>query len=365
MKCICDRLALLEALSATGPIAAARTPRPILQCIRLTVEKDVLTITAYDQEVGVRYRVRQIEMTRPGDTLVNADRFLAIVRESTDETMSLEAAEDLLHIRGADSHFEIIGQGVREFPPVPDMEGDPSFSVKVGALRLAVEQTLFAAARENTRYAINGVLWEKKGKQLQLVATDGRRLAMSRASLEKAVGDDAQAIIPTKTLQLLGRLHFGADEILEVSLTANQVVLRSEKATISSVLVEGHFPKYQDVVPRDQDKKVTLDTSGFLSAVKRAALLATVESKGIKLSLGTDGMVFSSRAAEQGQATVRLQGVEYSGPALEIGFNPEFLLDALKVCPDQVTFELKEPTKPGIIRAEPSFQYVVMPVNLS
>lgn len=365
MKCICDRVALLEALSATGAVAAARTPKPILQCVRLTVDKSALTVTAYDQEVGLRYRVSQVEVTRPGEALVSSDRLLAIVRESADETMSFETADDILHVRGADSHFQVLGQPVREFPPVPDMEGNPDFSVKVGALREAVGQTLFAAARENTRYAINGVLWEKKGKRLNLVATDGRRLAQSGASLEKSVGDDSSAIIPTKTLNLLSKLHFSADETIDVRLTQNQVVLRTERATISSVLVEGHFPKYQDVIPRDSDKKVTLVTADFQSAVKRASLLSNVESRGIRVSLGSDGMVLSSRAQEQGEATVQLRNIEYSGAQIAIGFNPEFLLDALKVCGESVVLEFKESSRPGVFKSGPDFLYVVMPVNLS
>lgn len=364
MKCICDRVALLEALSATSSVAAARTPKPILQCVRLTAAKDALTVTAYDQEVGLRQHVRQIDVTKTGESLVNCERLLAIVRESADETLAFETKDDILHIRGADSHFQVIGQSAREFPPVPDMEGDADFSVKVGVLREAVGQTLFAAARENTRYAINGVLWEKKGKKLLMVATDGRRLAMCDASLEKSVGDEASAIVPTKALSLIMKLHMDADETIEVKLRPNQIVLRTESVTISSVLVEGHFPKYQDVLPREHDKTAVLKTDEFLSGVKRAALLATAESKGVKIMLGKEGMILSSRAAEQGEATIKVP-VEYKGSEISIGFNPEFLLDALKVCGDSTTFELKEPAKPGVIKNGSGFQYVVMPVNLS
>lgn len=366
MKCVVDRAALLDGLTATAMIAAGRTPRPILQCVKLTAAKDALTLTAYDQEVGLRYHVRQVDTSKTGETLVPNDRLLAIVRESSDETMSLESKDDLLHVRGADSHFQVIGQGVKEFPPVPDLEGQADFAVEVRALREAVEQTLFAAARENTRYAINGVLWERRDKQLRLVATDGRRLAMSMVSLEKSVcGDVQQCIVPTKPLQLLSRLHFGPDEVLEAKLTANQMVLRSERATVASVLVEGHFPKYEDVIPRDNDKKIEMTTADFYSAVKRASLMSGVDSKGIRIAFGSDGVILSGRAQEQGEATVKLSGVEYGGPALTIGFNPEFLLDALKVCGEKIVFELKEPTRPGIVRSGPVFLYVVMPVNLS
>ncbi len=371
MKCTCDRSALHEALSATAAVTLSRTPKPILQCVRVAAANEILTLTAYDQEVGLRYRVREVEVTSEGETLVNSDRLVAIVRESHDETLAFELADGLLHIRGADSHFQIVGQDVREFPPVPDMEGEPDFSVKMGELRSAAEKTLFAAARENTRYAINGVLWQKEGKRLRLVSTDGRRLALSGAALKQSGDGEISAIVPSKALGLLSRLHFNADEKVEVRVSANQIIMRTERATISSVLVEGHFPKWEDVLPRDLDKKVELATSELLSGVRRAALLANVESKGIRVEISpktsADGrakMILSSRSAEGGEAQVELS-IDYEGEGIAIGFNPEFLIEALKVCGETTTIELKETSKPGILTSGPNFKYVVMPVNLS
>lgn len=364
MKCICDRSALEKALSATSSVTLARTPKPILQCVKITAGKDVLTLTAYDQEVGLRCRVHEVEVSAEGEMLVQGDRLTAIVRESSDETMAFEADGGVLHVRGADSHFQVVGQDVSAFPPVPELEGDPTLTMKVGALQEAVGRTLFAAARENTRYAINGVLWERKGQHLELVATDGRRLALSRAELQKVSDEDVRAIVPSKALGLLSRLHLDAEDEAEIRLSANQIVIRTPRATISSVLVEGHFPKYEDVIPQDLDKAITLDTAVFSSAVKRAALLANAESRGIRLSLTKNKLVLSSRTPEQGEATVELH-VDYEGEDLLIGFNPEFLVDALKVCGEKTTLELKEPSKPGVITSGPEFKYVVMPVNLS
>lgn len=364
MKCVIDRAALLEALAATSSVLLTRTPKPILQCIRVTAEKQGVILTAYDQEVGLRCVVKQVDVTKTGETLVPGERLFSIVRESADETLAFEADGDVLQIRGADSYFKINGQNVREFPPVPDMEGESDFVVKVAALREAVDKTLFAAARENTRYAINGVLWEKSGKHMNLVATDGRRLAMSGVSLEKAVGEDRSAIVPTKALSLLGKLHFDADEAMDVQIKQNQVLLRTSRATISSVLVEGHFPKYQDVIPRDNEKKIPMQTETFRSAVRRAALLANLESKGVRIAISSEGMVLTSRSPEQGEARINVT-VDYKGAPIEIGFNPEFLLDALKVCDAEIMLELKDPGRPGVIKSGPHFTYVVMPVNLS
>lgn len=364
MKCICDRSALQEALAATAGVALARTPKPILQCVRLTADKDSLILTAYDQEVGLRYRVSQVEVSDPGEALVSCDRMHSIVRESNDETLSLETKEDHLHVRGQDSHFQVVGQNVREFPPVPDMEGDPSFKIKIGSFRRGIEKTLFAAARESTRYAINGVLCESRGKKLQLVSTDGRRLAVAAADMEDKPAEPLRAIIPTKALTILNRLHLDGDEIMSVRIMPNQIIMAAAGVTISSVLVEGNFPKWEEVLPEGGDKTLEINTSEFLSAVKRASLLANVESKGIAMELSGKDLELRSRSAEQGEAQVRL-GVNYTGQPMKIGFNPEFLIDALKVCDETTTMEFKDGSKPGLLRSGSDFQYVVMPVNLS
>lgn len=364
MKVICDRAALYDALTATSSVIPARTTKPILECIRITAEKNELILTAYDQEIGLRYRIKEVEVSKTGETLVPGERLTAIVRESTDETLSLELQADTCHVRGSDSHFQIFGQDPRQFPPVPDLDGEPDVRVPAGELKRAIDRTLFAAAKESTRYAINGVLWEKHGKRLHLVATDGRRLAKASVSLEKSVGADGEIIVPTKAMGTLNKLHLAADELVDVKMLPNQVILRMSRATISSVLMEGHFPKYDDVIPKDCDKKIEPETAAFLSAIKRAALLTNEESKGVRISFSSEGVVFSSRAPQQGEATIRL-AAKYNGPTLDIGFNPTFLMDALRVCGDPLVFEFREPNRPGILKSGNEFLYVVMPVNLS
>ncbi len=364
MKIMCDRLALHDALTATTAVIATRTPKPILQCIRITASKDELVLTAYDQELGLRYHIKEVEVSKPGETLVPGDRFAAIVRESSDETLALETEADTCHVRGSDSHFQVFGQDVRQFPPVPELDGEPDLRVRADVLRTCIERTVFSAAKESTRYAINGVLWEKRGKKLQLIATDGRRLAKASASLEKSIGNDADVIVPSKAMTTFNRLHVDADEPIDVKMSPNQLIVRTARATISTVLLEGHFPKYDDVIPKDCDKKIELDTAEFLSAVRRAALLTNEESRGVRIAVSGEGLVFSSRAPEQGEATIRVNAT-YSGPKMEIGFNPAFLVDALRVCSEKVSFELKETNKPGLLRCGSDFLYVVMPVNLS
>lgn len=366
MKVICNRGALQEALNLAGTVSSGRTPKPVLQCVKLSASKDRLTLAATDLEVAIRYFDTQVQVEAEGETLVMADRLRDIVRESIDDTLSLELQDDQLHIRGQDSHFKIFTQSPSEFPPVPDFDGQADFSVQGKVLKQLISQTLFAAAREATRYAFNGVLMTVKQKKLVLVATDGRRLALARGDLVDSsnVQEGASAIIPAKTLNLVDKLITNPDEPVDLKLSDNQVIFRTHEATLTSNLLEGQFPPYEDVIPKECDRKMVAGSADLLSAVRRSALLTTTDSRGVRMSFSKKGLTLSSRNPEAGEATINF-ACRFEGPDIEIGFNPSFLSDALKVVnTDEVSFEMLAPNRPGLLKAGPNFQYVIMPVNL-
>ncbi|MCK5174018.1 MAG: DNA polymerase III subunit beta, partial [Planctomycetes bacterium] len=291
----------------------------------------------------------------------------SIIRESVDEVIEREAVEATVHIKGADSHFTIYGHDAVQYPAVPGFDGEADIEVSLGALQEGIELSVFAAAKESTRYALNGVLWEVKGKKLTLVATDGRRLAKSIVNLDSAAADklsQERTIVPAKTMLLLDKIGAEAGAKVSVKLVENQIVIACDQIVVSSNLVEGNFPKYDDIIPRDNDKKITLSTEAVLSAVKRAALLANEDSKGIKVRAEKGMMVFSSRAPETGDAQIEMS-IDYSGGPIEIGFNPQFLVDVLRVIKaDEFTLELGDADRPGLIKSGGNFLYIVMPVNL-
>ena len=267
MKVICNRGALLEALTVTGNVVAARTPKPVLQCVKLTAADDRLTIAATDLEVAVRYSDSQVQIEQAGEALVPADKIRDIVRESVDDTLSIEITGDTANIRGQDSHFKIFTQKVSDFPPVPDFEGNPDIEVPGGLLKKLITQTIFATQKDATRYAFNGVLFAIKNKKLALVSTDGRRLAMSRGDLfSDTLPDGAKVIVPTKALNLLDKLIADPEEAVGMQVRENQVMFHTSSATLTTNLVEGQFPPYEDVVPKDTDKKMTAATADFLGA---------------------------------------------------------------------------------------------------
>ncbi|HTL28021.1 MAG TPA: DNA polymerase III subunit beta [Tepidisphaeraceae bacterium] len=367
MKVICNRGALLEALTVAGNVVAARTPKPVLQCVKVSAADDRLTIAATDLEVAIRYSDPQVQIETPGEVLLPADKFRDIVRESIDDTLSIEVINEQAHIKGQDSHFKIYTQPVSDFPPVPDFEGEPDFEVPGGLLKQLIGQTLFAAARESTRYAFNGVLVVAKNKKLSLISTDGRRLAMAKSDLGgngKLAKDGAQAIVPSKALNLVDKLIDDPEEPVQFQMRENQIIFHTSSATLTSNLVEGQFPPYEDVIPKDADKKMTAATADFLSAIRRAALLTTEESKGVRMNFTKKGLQLTSRSPESGEAEVNF-ACKFDGADVEIGFNPTFLTEALRVVDsDEISLELTAPNRPGLLKGGQNFLYVIMPVNL-
>lgn len=382
MKVICDRSALREIVNLVSGVVATRTPKPQLTGVRITASKKdgtgVLAFAGTDAEVSLRTATTHVEVQKEGEVLVPADKLRQIVTaEDQEPTLTLTSDGDDLTIRGQDARFVIRGFPAADFPAMPEFpEDDSAFSMKPTQIGSLIVRTIFSTARENSRYAINGVLMNRKGKKIEMVATDGRRLAMARGSVEGSGGDgDTTCIVPTKALNLLLKLIDDAGADVDIAITDNQAFFRlkgddngSETLLVSN-LVEGTFPPYEDVIPKDQDKKATFAVEVLSSAVRRAALLTNEESRGVRMAFnpkgGEKGLTLSSRAPEMGEAEINVSMEKYEGEQIEIGFNPAFITDALKVLDgEEVILEMKAPNKPGLIRSGQNFVYVVMPVNL-
>ena len=367
MKANFNRTALAETLSLVMSVVPSRTPKPILRCVRITADKKEVRIYATDLEVGINCIISEVQVEEAGEAIVPADRFAAIARESVDEVLSVQAEGGSCEIKGADSHFTIYGQEPGQYPSIPSFDGAADIEVALSNLQAGIEQCLFATAKESTRYAINGVLWEIRGRKLSLVATDGRRLAQSKVNLASSPSKQvaaAKMIVPAKAMNLLDKIGGSDKDTVMVKIADNQVLIGCANVVISSNLVEGNFPKYEDIIPTGCDKKLTLSTEAVLSAVRRSALLTSEESRGIKLSIEKNSLVFSSRAPETGDAQITM-AVEYQAEPIEIGFSPQFLIDVLRVIKTpEFELELGQPDRPGLIKSGTNFLYVLMPINL-
>jgi DNA polymerase-3 subunit beta len=394
MRVVCDRDALRGAVNLVAGVVNTRSPKPQLACIRLTAEKlgsaGVLTLEATDAEISLRLTLLQVKVDQPGAALVPADKLRQIIgAEDNEPTLTIETDGATVHIRGADAHFQVFGYPASDFPELASFAAitagkagpkpKDAFTTPAGLLTSLISKTLFASARENTRYAINGVLMKRYDKTLEMVATDGRRLALCKApvpGVDKLEGRPASCIVPAKALGLLLKIAGDAEESVAVAVTDTQAVFAigataadgtGARATLATSLVEGTFPPYEDVIPKDLDKRATFDRDVLGSAVRRAALLTNEESRGVRLTFRGQQrqLELASRAPEVGEATINVDLPAYDGDDVEIGFNPQFIAEALRVIPEtQVIMELKSSSRPGLIKAGSDFVYVVMPVNL-
>jgi DNA polymerase-3 subunit beta len=369
MRIIVNRSSLADLLAVAVTVAPSRTPKPVLQCVKLAAGADGrLTASATDLEVGVVLSTAQVQVERPGSVLVECGKLRDITNAIAGDTVTLEVKEgsDQLIITGQDCHFKLYTQRVDEFPPVgPAADGKLVATISDPALRQLIDRTDYAAAKESTRYAFNGVLVVGNGTRLLAVATDGRRLAKAGAAAQLEKGSKSKSIVPAKALGILTKLLEGdAEQTVEIRAAENSISFTVGDAVLVSNLVEGAFPPYEDVIPKDPDKKATMAREDFLGALRRAALMASEESKGVRFEFSKKGIVMSSRSPEAGEATVNFP-CKYDGADLAIGFNPAYMADALKAVEDDtITLEMTVANRPGLLKAGEDFLYVIMPVNL-
>lgn len=364
LKVNCDRSALVDALTMASGVVPTRTTTPVLTCLKLTAKEGELHLRATDGQISLALVVPSVEVVSDGEALIPADKLNQIVRTCEDSTVSIEVEKNVATVKGEGSIFKIFGYDPKEYPAGREPQPTGAFEVTAESLRRLIARTLFATAVENARFAINGVLMERKGKRIRLVGTDGKRLAVAAGACSGE--GDMTFIVPSKSLNILVKMLGDPDAKVVIGNADGQAVFQVEGAgTLVTSLVEGTFPPFEDVIPKDHDKRVSFDATDLATAIRRAALLTNEESKGVRFAFKGDTLVVSSRAPEMGEAEIRVPMSGYQGDAIEIGFQPNFIVDALKVVDgQQVMIEMRTPQKPGVLKVGQEFTYVVMPVNV-
>ncbi|MBI9016072.1 MAG: DNA polymerase III subunit beta [Phycisphaerae bacterium] len=366
MKLKCSRSALNEAIQLASSIVPTRTPKPVLQCAKLVADQEnqSLRVIATDNEVTIDYTLSGVLVEVGGTMVLPADRMGRILHETKDENIDLELIESTCHVTGQDSEYNIYGYDPDDFPVIEIEEQENVLEIEASVLKKMIHMSAFSAARESSRYAINGVLWELSGKKLRMVATDGRRLAQIDGGLSVAIAQDQTAIVPVKAMAVIERVLTEPMEKVRISIENNQIVVRTEKVKFSANLVQGRFPKYTDVIPTGCDIKAHMQKESFLSAVRRAALLTNEHTNGIVLSYSSDNLCLSSSTPEAGDAEINMP-IAFDGPDMKIGFNPQYILEALKVIDTpEIVMEFAGENKPGVLRSGKDFLYVLMPVTV-
>ena len=364
MKIEGDKSILLKGVAAVQNAISTRSALPILSNILLETTNNGLMIVGTDLDMGI---IATVPMSAPiaGSITVPAKRFMDIVKELPDSKVTISVKKNnMAHITCENAQFKIMGIPKDEFPKLPEFKDKDAVKLPQSLFKNMLNMTAFAMSRDETRYILNGVHILIKNNIMRMVATDGRRLALieREVGLEKNI--EKNIIIPAKTVQELLRNLKDEGELL-VSFSENQVMFNMGDIVIISRLIEGEFPNYEQVIPKEIKDKIVVDREKFLFAARRASLLTTPDSQAIKIDVEKNKMVVSKNSPDIGEAREEID-VNYAGSPLSIGFNPNYIMDVLKsIDEESIGFEIQDPEKPGVIRTKEKYVYVVLPMQLA
>jgi len=382
MKLECLQENLAEGLTVVGRVVPTKSTLPVLSNVLLSTRDGELQLTANNLELSVAHRVpaaiaREGEITLPSRLLSD---YVALLDHGQKVELDLNSKTHKVHLACGRYEANVAGIDAEDFPPIPAVSGGTSFSIPAGLLKEAINEVVFAAAPDDTRPVLAGVLLKMGGGSLTLAAADGFRLAVRTVELPEA-GPDLQMIVPAKTLIEVARLLSSAADDDQVAINTtpngNQIYFAFGKTEITSRLIEGQFPDYQRIIPPDAKTKVKVSTSDFLRATRAAAVFARDNSNIVRLEcspskedaeLALGSILVKSTSAEMGDNEGNLDAV-VEGDDTQIAFNGRYLRDALEaIDTPEVLLQITGPSSPGIIRpaGEPNgYLHVIMPMHVA
>jgi DNA polymerase-3 subunit beta len=364
MKFTAVREALLKHLKAVFVVVERRQTMPILSNVLLIAREDQLSVTATDLEVELVAHA-DVDTETGGEITVSGRKLLDICRALPEGTeVSISVSGEKLSVKGGRSKFNLATLPSAEFPVVEDIKAGGSVAVAQAVMGRLIEKTHFSMAQQDVRYYLNGMLLETGGGFLRAVATDGHRLALCQAEIDGKV-EEQQVIVPRKGVLELQRLMNGEGD-LNIELGANHIRIQLDGIRFTSKLIDGRFPEYERVIPKESSNELKADRGAFRGALQRTAILSNEKYRGIRLVIRDSGVVLQAHNPEQEEAEEELE-VEYNGEDIEIGFNVNYLLDALgAVESDEVTLSVQDSNSSCLIRqpGNDDCTFVVMPMRL-
>jgi DNA polymerase-3 subunit beta len=362
---------LLKGVSQTQSIAEKRSSMPILSNVLLEVQDDRLAITATDLEVTFR-GTYEAEIINPGRVTVPARKFYEIVRVLGDEEFSLKETENhSLILTGGRSTYQLHGLSPEDFPPMPDYSEVTFVDIEASTLEQMIEKTIYSIAQEETRYNLAGVFFEKAETEtdavMRMVSTDGHRLSLMESPHPNLGGLNLPqgVIISRKGVNEMRKLA-EETETIQLGFTSNSAVVKGNQVVMVMRLLEGRFPDYNLVIPKKNDKEMTLGRKEFLEMLKRVSVMSSDDYKGVKFSIAPKELTVSAVNPDLGEAK-ESQPVQYEGPEIEIGFNPRYFIEALSsLKSDVLNITLLDGSNPCQVTADEDKGYigVIMPMKI-
>jgi DNA polymerase-3 subunit beta len=368
MKFTITREKLHEGLGAVAASVPTKTTLPVLANILVEATKDGLSLSGTDLDISVSTTI-PASVDQEGATTLPARKLVEIVKELPNAAIRVTSSgEQRVQIECGRSKFKLLGLARDEFPAFPSIKFDGGWKVAARELQKLIGHVAFAASTEESRPILNGVLWELRPDRMRMVATNGHRLARMDVPASGQGGGQADLIIPPKALEQIRRL-FGGDEEIEIAKSDNHLGFRSTTTQIYTRLIEGPYPNYEQVIPRENDKSLTADKAALAAALRRMSIVASDQTHRIRMAFTNGACKLSVQTPDLGEAQEELP-VAYEGDTLEIGFNAAYLLEVLKYMPtDEVRMTFKAPERAAT--CEPvgwddpaSYLTLVMPLRL-
>ncbi len=368
MRFTISREKLQEGLAAVTASIPAKTTLPVLANILVEATDKGIRLSGTDLDIAVTTEVAaDVETT--GATTVPAKKLSEIARELPPAPVRIAAAgEQRVTLDCGRSHFKILGLPRDEFPAFPNVSFKDSWRIRSGDLQKLISHTSFAVSTEESRPILNGVLWELRPEMMRMVATNGHRLAKMETPIKSGGAPSSDLIVPAKALEQIRRL-FPEDEELEIAKGDNHLGFRSPFTAVFTRLIEGPYPPYDQVLPKDNNRVAIADRTALTSALRRMSIIASDQTHRIRLSFNAGMLKFSVQTPDLGEAADEL-AVRYTGDALDIGFNANYLLEILRFIPtDEVRLTFKAPERAATIEPEgwadpASYLCLVMPLRL-
>jgi DNA polymerase III subunit beta len=374
MKFKINRDHFANGLAQVLNVVGSKATMPILSNVLIEAEKDQISLTTTNLDLGIRCKIKA-DVKEMGSVTLPVKRLAGIIRELPNIDVTFDAAAThQVKLTSGGSTFRIMGIGKEEFPPLPEFGEEKAYSLQQSELVSMLKSVAYAQSTDETRYILNGVYFNFKDEKLSLVATDGRRLALTAKEMEIPPASAGSIILPAKTVGELTRLLDKGEKIrinFNERRAAFQIATDKDSSGLIdhvylySKVVEGSYPNYHQVIPKETHQRVKLERELFLQCVHRAALVCSEKANSVKIKLSSNLLELSAQSPDFGESHESM-AISYSGPELQVAFNPSFLMDPLKaLTKDEVFLEVKDEVSPGVFKTLENFVCVIMPVRIS
>ena len=366
MRFTLQREAFLKPLAQVVNVVERRQTLPVLANFLVQVHNGQLSLTGTDLEVEMVSRIA-VEDAQDGETTIPARKLFEIIRALPDGSrITVSQAGDKITVQAGRSRFTLATLPANDFPSVDEVEATERVTIGEATLKELIERTAFAMAQQDVRYYLNGLLFDLRGDALRTVATDGHRLALCETELEKPSGSKRQIIVPRKGVTELQRLLESGDREIELEVGRSHVRVKRDDVTFTSKLIDGRFPDYEAVIPIGADREVQVDREALRASLQRAAILSNEKYRGIRVEVSPGNLKISAHNPEQEEAQEEIEA-ETEVSDLAIGFNVNYLLDALSALRDEnVIIQLRDSNSSALVResSNEKSRHVVMPLRL-